>query len=429
MGLKLANNAFSTLAGSVSDSATTLSVQSGHAGRFPSMGGGDFFYGAIANAAGAVEIVKVTGRSGAVLTIERGEEGTAAAAWNSGDSFSLRLTKETLRVIANLEDVTDAAAARALLGMDQVNNTSDADKPVSDATTAAIAVLAGLAMMKAQNLNDVADKPTARSNLSVYSRAEVLERMPAGAMIYWPKRVAPAGWFERDGATFTRASYPDLWAALHDEATVTITIASPAVVSWTGHGLAVGDVVRFYTTGALPTGLTANTNYYVISSGFGSNSFRISTSSGGSAVNTSGSQSGVHTCVYAPSGHGNGSTTATLPDDRGNASRGWDHGRGTLDTGRLFGSEQLDDFKSHDHSLTMDAYSGHAHSTTRPRRRGGNGNSSNSGWDGGDVDIGPDDTWSTNTAGGFTPSGDVGAAGGTETRMRNRAWLPIIKYN
>lgn len=78
-------------------------------------------------------------------------------------------------------------------------------------------------------------------------------------------------------------------------ATVTVTIASPAVVTWTGHGLAAGAAVVFTTSGALPTGITAGTTYYVISTGLATDTFRISATPGGSAVNTSGSQSGTHT--------------------------------------------------------------------------------------------------------------------------------------
>ena len=79
--------------------------------------------------------------------------------------------------------------------------------------------------------------------------------------------------------------------------TVTITIASPAVVSWTAHGLSVGTAVIFSTTGALPTGITAGTTYYIISAGFGTNAFEISTAPAGSAVNTTGSQSGTQTAT------------------------------------------------------------------------------------------------------------------------------------
>jgi hypothetical protein len=77
--------------------------------------------------------------------------------------------------------------------------------------------------------------------------------------------------------------------------TCTITIASPAVITKTAHGLLADTPVVFSTTGALPTGLTAGTIYYVLSSGLGADSFEVSTTVGGSAVNTSGSQSGTHT--------------------------------------------------------------------------------------------------------------------------------------
>ena len=77
--------------------------------------------------------------------------------------------------------------------------------------------------------------------------------------------------------------------------TVTMTIASPAVVTLVGHGLVAGQTIKFATTGALPTGVSAGVVYYVISTGLTADTFRFSTTSGGSAVNTSGSQSGVHT--------------------------------------------------------------------------------------------------------------------------------------
>lgn len=79
--------------------------------------------------------------------------------------------------------------------------------------------------------------------------------------------------------------------------TVTMTIASPAVVTWTAHGLSAGDAFLFRTTGALPTGVSAETVYFVIAAGLGANVFEFSATSGGAAINTTGSQSGVHTGV------------------------------------------------------------------------------------------------------------------------------------
>lgn len=84
--------------------------------------------------------------------------------------------------------------------------------------------------------------------------------------------------------------------------TFTVTIASPAVFTLTAHGLSAGNVVYFSTSGALPTGLTAGTAYYVIAAGLTADAFEVSTTAGGAAVNTSGSQSGTHSITMACKG-------------------------------------------------------------------------------------------------------------------------------
>lgn len=80
-------------------------------------------------------------------------------------------------------------------------------------------------------------------------------------------------------------------------ATITATIATPAVVTWAAHGLLAGTAFVFTTTGALPTGVAAGTTYYVIPTGLTANTFQFSATSGGAAINTSGTQSGVHTAT------------------------------------------------------------------------------------------------------------------------------------
>jgi phage-related tail fiber protein len=92
-------------------------------------------------------------------------------------------------------------------------------------------------------------------------------------------------------------------------------------------------------------------------------------------------------------GAGNGTTTFNLPDARGTFDRGWDHGRG-LDPGRTFGSYQVDEFKSHTHTLPQ----------------GGNDSGSN--------------VYGKSSSGFVATS----ATGGSETRPKNVAYLPIIKY-
>ncbi|MHB1323996.1 MAG: fibronectin type III domain-containing protein [Coriobacteriia bacterium] len=81
--------------------------------------------------------------------------------------------------------------------------------------------------------------------------------------------------------------------------TVTITIASPGVVTWTTHGLSTGYKLRFSTTGSLPTGLTAATDYWAIR--VDADTFQVATTYANAMANiaiaTSGTQSGTHTAT------------------------------------------------------------------------------------------------------------------------------------
>lgn len=152
-----------------------------------------------------------------------------------------------------------------------------------------------------------------------------------GTLKPWAGHSLPGvNWEWCDGGTLSRTTYAALFALLVKEATVTMTIASPCVVTWNNHGLRDNMPIRFFTTGALPTGITAGTHggpwvgteYYV--KVINSNTFNISTTVGGANVNTSGSQSGVHTGTVAPWGDGDGSTTFNKPDLRGRTVVGRD---------------------------------------------------------------------------------------------------------
>ena len=100
-----------------------------------------------------------------------------------------------------------------------------------------------------------------------------------------------------DLVEFTDTAINDLdffWTDEVQESTVTISIATPCVVGWTAHGLVANNQVVFSTDGALPTEIVAGTAYYVIATGLTVDSFQISLTSGGVAINTTGAQSGVH---------------------------------------------------------------------------------------------------------------------------------------
>ena len=80
---------------------------------------------------------------------------------------------------------------------------------------------------------------------------------------------------------------------------VTMTTATPAVITCATNNFAVNDIVYFTTSGTLPTGLTAGTKYFVISAGYSGNSFEVATSLGGTAVNTTVDGTGTY-YVIAP---------------------------------------------------------------------------------------------------------------------------------
>lgn len=75
--------------------------------------------------------------------------------------------------------------------------------------------------------------------------------------------------------------------------TFTVTVATPAVVTMSGHGFLGGERVNLQTTGALPTNLSVNTLYFV--KYIDANTFNLATTLAGTSINTTGTQSGTHT--------------------------------------------------------------------------------------------------------------------------------------
>lgn len=74
----------------------------------------------------------------------------------------------------------------------------------------------------------------------------------------------------------------------------TISIAAPGVISSVAHGFAIGQRVQFSTTGTLPSGLVPGTDYYVVAA-VAANTFSVAATPGGTAIETTGTQSGTHT--------------------------------------------------------------------------------------------------------------------------------------
>lgn len=92
------NNATTTLAQSVSPTATVLNVASGDGSMFPNPGQGQAFAVTLVDAATGLtnEICYCTSRSGDQLTVTRGREGTNATSWQAGDTCANYITADVM---------------------------------------------------------------------------------------------------------------------------------------------------------------------------------------------------------------------------------------------------------------------------------------------------------------------------------------------
>ncbi|MDE1946197.1 MAG: hypothetical protein KGH93_03330 [Patescibacteria group bacterium] len=98
-----------------------------------------------------------------------------------------------------------------------------------------------------------------------------------------------------------RISSPEvpLYLNKSDDTRIAIgSISANAIITAVPNGLISTDIVEFETTGTLPTGLSANTVYYVVASTLTQTSFQVSSVKGGSALTISGG-TGVNTFYNA----------------------------------------------------------------------------------------------------------------------------------
>ena len=96
MSVLFHNNATTTLSAGVGNSSTSITVADGSV--FPSISGSDYFYVTLEvdSDSDLKEIVKCTARNGNTLTITRGQDGTSARTFSSGDKCELRLNAAAL---------------------------------------------------------------------------------------------------------------------------------------------------------------------------------------------------------------------------------------------------------------------------------------------------------------------------------------------
>lgn len=167
MAVLYTNNASSTLAAGINNSATSLSVAAGAGALFPSPSGGDVFYATLADSVGNIEIVRVTARSTDALTVVRGQDGTSARAWSAGDAVELRVTRAMLDDIKADVQAALRAAANTFTNNQAVSvNNATAGLSVTQAGSGPAASISGRLLMSTGALQE-ARVAVAASNIDL----------------------------------------------------------------------------------------------------------------------------------------------------------------------------------------------------------------------------------------------------------------------
>jgi len=127
--------------------------------------------------------------------------------------------------------------------------------------------------------------------------------VPVGGVLMWPSNAAPDKWLLCYGQALSMTTYKALLdafmagmavAELGLDAGTTVTADGPTnLFTAAGHGLNNDDVIMFSNSGgALPTGLSAGTIYYVRDKS--TNDFKVALTAGGAVVDITDGGSGTH---------------------------------------------------------------------------------------------------------------------------------------
>lgn len=140
-----------------------------------------------------------------------------------------------------------------------------------------------------------------------------------------------------------KATTEDVQSGTDDEKYVTPASVNAALINMVGF-------LMFRTVSTTPSGRWIKANGFEISRTTYADLFSEASSSDNFISQaTKDADPEMYAGYY---GDGDGSTTFTLPDLRGEFVRGWDDGRG-IDAGRAFGSWQADELVNHDHGLNF----------------------------------------------------------------------------
>lgn len=110
------DNVYGTLASGITSVTTSLSLTTGHGARFPVVAANQIMHATLVNSSNVVEQIHITAHTANsdTITVTRGQNGTAAKTWSSGDRIECRLTSEYMNVLAAIVD--DGGIVKAASG-------------------------------------------------------------------------------------------------------------------------------------------------------------------------------------------------------------------------------------------------------------------------------------------------------------------------
>ena len=303
------NNAATTLASGITNVATTLTVASGQGVLFPSPTGGNYSYITLINAAGTVlEIVKLTARSTDTLTITRGQEGTTASAFSTGDKVELRVTAAGMSdTFANGGVQSATAVAGTGISIGSVTTTGAATHTITN--TGVTSVAAGTGISVSASTGGVTITNTSASLPGVLGQAFTSNgtfTIPTGVTAL---KITVVGGGGGGGSAY---SYPCFCTAVYGYAA----------------GGSSGGAAISYLTGLTPGGTLA----VVIGGGGGSNG------SGGSSTVASGTQTITTITGGGGTSPGQNNTTPTTGGTATNGTLNFNGSSGTFAIGSYSGS-------------------------------------------------------------------------------------------
>ena len=197
MAQKFANAARSTLASSITNVATSLTVATGEGSRFPALSAGDWFYAVLQDATN-LEIVKVEARSGDTLsTITRAQQGTTAAAFSAGAVIGLRPTAADMKTPPT-GDVVGTTDTQTLSGKTLTALKETKTAPSISAGTLTIDCSAGTVFAVSLNANittlsftNVPATGTAFGLTLLFTADGTQRTITWGAAVKWPGGTGP----------------------------------------------------------------------------------------------------------------------------------------------------------------------------------------------------------------------------------------------